>query len=240
MTESADSATKPDRHLNEDEDEIDAEKSGEPKDDDNDGEEEEDMEERSKPRKAGIVYLSTIPPRMNVQLLREALQSYGDIGRIYLQAEEAGAKKSRRRFTEGWVEFKRKHDAKQVAIHLNNQKVGGKRRSPAYETLWNIKYLSGFKWAHLNERLAYEKAVHQQRMRTEIAQVKRETDFFIESVDKSRRLRRKMGTLRDRSVAQKPTEEEVLQRKRQSANDKKKNNPEERTRFLQNLFNPAD
>lgn len=88
MTESADSATKPDRHLNEDEDEIDAEKSGEPKDDDNDGEEEEDMEERSKPRKAGIVYLSTIPPRMNVQLLREALQSYGDIGRIYLQAEE--------------------------------------------------------------------------------------------------------------------------------------------------------
>ena len=40
MTESADSATKPDRHLNEDEDEIDAEKSGEPKDDDNGGEEE--------------------------------------------------------------------------------------------------------------------------------------------------------------------------------------------------------
>ncbi len=45
--------------------------------------------------------------------------------RIHFFIHSAGAKKSRRRFTEGWVEFKRKHDAKQVAIHLNNQKVGG-------------------------------------------------------------------------------------------------------------------
>ena len=45
-----------------------------------------------------------------------------------------------------------------------------------------------FKWTNLSERLAYEKAVHQQRMRTEISQAKRETDFFRANVERSKRL----------------------------------------------------
>ena len=48
-----------------------------------------------------------------------------------------------------------------------------------------------FKWTHLSERLAYEKAVHQQRLRTEISQAKREADFFKANVEKSKRLARK-------------------------------------------------
>ncbi len=41
-----------------------------------------------------------------------------------------------------------------------------------YEELWNIRYLSRFKWTHLNERLAYEREVHQLRLRTEVMQVR--------------------------------------------------------------------
>ena len=44
-----------------------------------------------------------------------------------------------------------------------------------------------FKWTHLSERLAYEKAVHHQRLRTEISQAKREADFFKANVEKSKR-----------------------------------------------------
>lgn len=50
--------------------------------------------------------------------------------------------KRRKRFTEGWVEFKDKSLAKRVAASLNNTAVGGKRRSAARETLWTMKYLS--------------------------------------------------------------------------------------------------
>ncbi len=50
-----------------------------------------------------------------------------------------------------------------------------------------------FKWTHLAERLAYEKAVHHQRLRTEISQAKREADFFKANVEKSKRLSRKRG-----------------------------------------------
>jgi len=217
----------------------------EEKEEEEEGEEEEEDEECDeeeeeppvpvKKKKAGIVYLSSIPPKMNVQLLRETLMPYGEIGRVFLQqpATKHGSKQKKnkipRRFVEGWVEFLSKRVAKHVATLLNNQKVGGKRRSANYECLWNIKYLPRFKWTHLSERLAYEKAVHTQRMRTEIAQVKRETNFFIENVDKSKRLKRKMDKLEGWQVSQRQTEEEIVSRK------KVKTNPD-RTDFLKELF----
>ena len=102
--------------------------------------------------------------------------------------DKAPSKKKNRSFTEGWIEFKDKRIAKQVASSLNNTQIGGKKRSRWHDELWNIKYLSSFKWGHLNERLAYERAVHKQRLRTEIAQVKRETNFYIQNVEKHTRL----------------------------------------------------
>ena len=116
-----------------------------------------------------------------------------------------------------------------VAVHLNNTKVGGKRKSRWYETLWNIKYLPRFKWTHLNERLAYERAVHQQRMRTEIAQVKRETNFVIESVDQSKKLKKRMDKLEGWSISQRDPEEEILKKKQTNKNT-------DRSEFLKNLF----
>lgn len=40
-------------------------------------------------------------------------------------------------------------------------------------------------------RLALEKATHQQKMRVEVSQAKREADFFKDGVEKSKRLERK-------------------------------------------------
>lgn len=130
------------------------------------------------------------------------------------------------------MEFASKRVAKAVAARFNNTKVGGKRRTRYHECLWNIKYLPRFKWAHLNERLAYEKAVRQQRMRTEIALVKRETNFFIESVDHSKKLKKKMDKLEGWNVTQRVTEEEITKSKGSSQN-------QDRTEFLRNLFNPS-
>ena len=92
-----------------------------------------------------------------------------------------------------------------------------------------MKYLPRFNWTHLNERLAYERAVHQQRMRSEIAQVKRETNFFIESVDKSKKLKKKMDKLEGWNVSQRDPEEEILKKKQAPKNA-------DRSEFLKNLF----
>jgi len=103
----------------------------------------------------------------------------------------SGSKSSESRknriFTEGWVEFSSKRVAREVASTLNNTRVGGKRRSPWYSDLWNIKYLPRFTWGLLNERLAYERAVHKSRLRTEVAIVKKETEHFARSVKQAKR-----------------------------------------------------
>merc|ERR1712013_821965 len=92
-------------------------------------------------------------------------------------------------FSEGWVEFMSKKVARVAAERLNCQPVGGKRKSKAHDQTWNIKYLPRFKWVHLSERLAYEAAVRQQRLRTEISQVKREAEHFKSSVESGKRKR---------------------------------------------------
>lgn len=40
---------------------------------------------KKKTRKRGIIYLSTIPPYMNVAKVREIFNQFGEVGRIYLQ-----------------------------------------------------------------------------------------------------------------------------------------------------------
>jgi ESF2/ABP1 family protein len=57
------------------------------------------------------------------------------------------------KFTEGWVEFAKKSVAKRVALSLNNQAVGGKKRDFHASDIWNMKYMSKFKWSDLTERM---------------------------------------------------------------------------------------
>ncbi|XP_067665461.1 activator of basal transcription 1-like [Haliotis asinina] len=194
--------------------------------------ESESKSKAKKPKEPGIIYLSRIPMMMNVTTIRSIFSQYGEVGKIFLQPDTKGHKRGKkvRCFSEGWVEFEDKRKAKRVAANLNNQQIGGKRKSPWFEEIWNIKYLPKFKWAHLNERLAYEKAVHEQRMRTEISQVKREADFHKQNFEKSRMLKdieqrkRKQGEefeeqnfkfkLRD-------TEDEILAKKQKLGSGKK-------------------
>merc|ERR1719369_1024434 len=118
--------------------------------------------------------------------------------------------------------------AKSVADSLNSIPVGGKRRSKAYEELWNIKYLPRFKWVHLSERLAYEAAVRQQRMRTEISQVKREAEHFKNSVEKRRKRSKRDksdGVEEENSgvsfqFKQRETEKQIKKRRKRSKRDK--------------------
>jgi ESF2/ABP1 family protein len=52
--------------------------------------------------------------------------------------------------------------------------------------LWNLKYLKGFRWTHLNERKAYEQEMRKQRLRQEVAFAKKETNFYMQNVENSK------------------------------------------------------
>ncbi|ODM87606.1 Pre-rRNA-processing protein esf2 [Orchesella cincta] len=94
-----------------------------------------------------IIYLSKIPPKMNVKRVRDYFTQFGELNRSFLQPEktlEGKAQTKNQTFTEGWIEFKKRRHAKRVAEMLNNQPVGGKKSKEYHDFLWNIKYLRDF------------------------------------------------------------------------------------------------
>lgn len=87
----------------------------------------------------------------------------------------------------------------------------------------------------MSERLAYERAVHKQRLLTEIAQAKREVNFFSYNVDRSKKLlkKQKQGeetTFKLPEIKQRDTESEIRNRKAE------KIDAEDRTEFLKSIF----
>ncbi|XP_017789886.1 PREDICTED: activator of basal transcription 1-like [Habropoda laboriosa] len=207
---------------------------------------ESDSTTKTKKRKRGIVYLSNIAKYMTITKIRELFSVYGKVGRIYLQLAEnemeRGSKPKKRKkmcvklFTEGWVEFESKKVAKYVASTLNNAQISTRKKSKFYDVIWNIKYLPRFKWIHLSERLAYERAVRKQRLRTEIEQAKREASFFSQNVDRSRTLRKKQSQYGNSlfippMIKQRDTDAEIRSRKESEPTTTK-----DRTVFLKSLF----
>ncbi|KAJ2312757.1 RNA-binding ATPase activator esf2 [Coemansia sp. RSA 2611] len=158
---------------------------------------EKDVERAQKTeRKSGVVYMSRVPPYMKPIQVRHMLEKYAQIGRIYLIEEDENRRKRRvksggnrrRQFEEGWIEFKNKKYAKAVAGMLNNTKMGGKRHGFYHDDLWNLKYLPKFKWRHLVEQLASEKAAKEQRLQTEISQSRRELDAYMKNVERAKKM----------------------------------------------------
>ncbi|KAJ3273268.1 Activator of basal transcription 1 [Terramyces sp. JEL0728] len=151
---------------------------------------------QAKIEKTGVCYMSRVPPFMKHTKLRSMLSKYGEIGRIYLNPEDAKIAARRKKykhnkrqnFVEGWIEFMDKKIARKVAALLNNTNMGGKKRGYYYDDIWNIKYLPKFKWNHLTEQLAYELKVKEQKLRTEMDQVKRENKMYLKNVEKAKML----------------------------------------------------
>lgn len=92
------------------------------------------------------------------------------------------------------MEFQKKKVAKEVALKLNNSKIGTRKKSRYYDMIWNLKYIPRFKWIHLSERLAYEKAAMKQRLRAEIAQAKKEANYLQNNVEKSKKTKKKSNS----------------------------------------------
>ncbi|XP_071855556.1 activator of basal transcription 1-like isoform X2 [Apostichopus japonicus] len=154
--------------------------------------------EVTKKYKYGVLYLGRVPEKMTPSRVRQMLAKYGEIGRVFLQAEDDYFRQQRRKrggskarlYTEGWIEFKKKRTAKRVAASLHNTRMGEKKRDAYYDELWSLKYLPRFKWAHLVERLEFEKQVRIQRGRMELTQAKKETAAYIQNVEQSKRLQK--------------------------------------------------
>ncbi|KAF9224364.1 hypothetical protein BS17DRAFT_795387 [Gyrodon lividus] len=144
--------------------------------------------------RTGVIYISRIPPGMQPAKVRHLMSQYGEVGRVYLQQEDAKIAYLRRKFTttkkphfvEGWVEFKDKKVARSVAEMLNAQPIGGKKGTRWRDDVWTMKYLPKFKWNMLTEQIAHEAAVHTAKLRVELAQSRSEQRDYMRNVELAR------------------------------------------------------
>ena len=151
---------------------------------------------KKKESKPGIIYLSRVPPGMKPVKIRHLLSKIGPVDRLYLAPENELIRRkrmksggnSRKKYTEGWVEFKKRSHAKLAESLLNTRPIGGKKRSYWAEDLWSIKYLKSFQWHHLTERIAHENRVHDMKLRQDIRQVRKETASYRAKVEKSEKV----------------------------------------------------
>ncbi|KAK5015418.1 RNA-binding ATPase activator esf2 [Cryomyces antarcticus] len=149
-------------------------------------------------RKSGVIYLSRIPPFMKPATLKSLLAPHAPHGlnRIFLTPETPAKHTARvrsggnkkRSFTDGWVEFLSKKDAKIAAETLNGNIIGGKKGGWYHDDVWNMKYLRGFKWSHLTEQISNENAERAARLRAEISVTTRENKRFVENVERAKML----------------------------------------------------
>lgn len=139
--------------------------------------------------KHGIIYLSYIPDGINVKILREIMEEFGEVGRIFLESEKSN--KKHRTYIEGWVEFKKKRVAKSVAKRLNGTALQyGRKHSKTNGQIWSIKYLHRFKWAHLTEQMAQDRATRDQKRRFEMGHTKKQVEFYQQMTERSKRLKK--------------------------------------------------
>lgn len=147
-------------------------------------------------KRSGVVYLSRIPPFMKPTKLRSLLEPYGAINRIFLTPEDPASHTRRvrnggnkkRSFTDGWVEFVNKVDAKHACELLNARIIGGKKGSYYHDDVWNLLYLKGFKWNNLTAQISEENAERAARLKAEISRTTRENKEFVQNVERAKML----------------------------------------------------
>lgn len=156
--------------------------------------------------RAGVIYISRIPPGMRPTKVRHLMSAYGEIGRVYLQQEDPKRAYLRRKYTstkkphytEGWVEFKDKKVARSVAEMLNAQTIGGKKGTRWRDDIWTMKYLPKFKWNMLTEQVAHEAALHTAKLRVELSQSRAEQQDYLKNVELARVLNKRAEKKREK------------------------------------------
>ncbi len=178
---------------------------------------------QSKIKKTGVIYLSSIPPYMKPFALEKILSKFGPTNRIFLKPEDSKTHTLRKhsggnkkmKYTEGWVEFKRKKDAKKCVLALNGNPIGGKKSSYYHDDILNIRYLHKYKWHNLVEDIAVEKRKFQEQMMTEIEQAKKDNNTFIENVERSKAIAGMQEKRRQKSLKENKTTTTVPDKKKE-------------------------
>jgi ESF2/ABP1 family protein len=126
--------------------------------------------------KKGIVYISEIPPKLNLYNLKKIMNYFGSTNRIHLEPRSKttyshSTNSMRNNCKEGWIEFLNMKDAKSAASLLNGQVIRKHLYDSKSKGIWNLKYLHGFQWKQLIEEIIWGNVNQEVRLVNKLALV---------------------------------------------------------------------
>eukprot|EP00484_Ammonia_sp_Unknown_P016656 CAMPEP_0197040426 /NCGR_PEP_ID=MMETSP1384-20130603/17117_1 /TAXON_ID=29189 /ORGANISM="Ammonia sp." /LENGTH=487 /DNA_ID=CAMNT_0042471175 /DNA_START=21 /DNA_END=1484 /DNA_ORIENTATION=- len=153
---------------------------------------------KKKQNKKGVIYITSVPFGCTSKQLKKIFAEFGVVTNVHLEAakkENGEKKKIHNRWTEfceAWVEFKDKKIAKQVVELLNDTKIPKKyvKNRLAKSHIWNMKYLKGFGWHHLNEYKQTVQTLQRKKYEIKIAEAHRQASYFEAQVNKAKEMTR--------------------------------------------------
>lgn len=191
-----------------------------------------------KKRKRGVIYISRVPPGMDIGSLRGLLSRAGSLGRVWLRPESASSLAERRsltgsrrraEFRDGWAEFLRRKDARRAVELLNGRAMcGATRRGRWADDLWCVRFLPRYTWADLVEETCSGARERTLRVKAEVAAARRERAFVEERVAMAGRIEREEGGDRrpvrrfrqKRAIGKREWEEDVDERRAREAGER--------------------
>ncbi|KYR03151.1 RNA-binding region RNP-1 domain-containing protein [Tieghemostelium lacteum] len=164
----------------------------------------------------GVIYMSSIPAKMQPAKLKHLLLKHGNVTRMHLIKANVDRKAFRNdMFKEGWIEFDDKRVARKIANTLNSEPMGGKLRDIHRDCLWNLRYLPKFKWHHLLDKLVTKRVERDKRLRLELTKVRKDNSELFEELEKSKHINMKPNA----SEKQRPVLRTFKQRKTHDEKD---------------------
>lgn len=152
---------------------------------------------RKQTASSAVVYMSRVPPGMEIGALRALLSRTGKLGRIWLRPEdpekikERKALGGRRRsgYIDGWIEYTRKSDARTAVALLNGRAMNAAKRGGRWANdLWCLKLLKKYSWDDLIEETCGTKRERVLRIKAEVAAARREKHFVEERAALAKRI----------------------------------------------------
>lgn len=156
-----------------------------------------------KKKRRGVVYLSRVPPGLDITALRSLLACISMPTNIWLRPHEGRKARSHAaKFRDGWIEFGTRRDARRVVSMLNGSAMRGKKRSGRWgNDTWCMKYLEGFEWGMLRDVWGRERVL---RVREEVRKARFEGGWVESRVALGRKIGegRVVRTFKQRGVVE--------------------------------------
>lgn len=136
----------------------------------------------------GVIHFANIPVGWTRANVIRYFEEFGEVTRVFLKKKESsGVASARKRqrvlFSEGWIEFRKRKDARRVALLLDGQEVKGGKCGRSSGTRMMLSYMRGFEFGSLYEEVMEGRRSREARLQAQYARLRKESQLYMDLLE---------------------------------------------------------